>query len=137
MNIGLQHFRLVDTIVKEGSLTKAADTLHVTQSALSHQLKELELELEMPIFHRKGKKMQLSSEGTRFLTTAEKVLTELKLLETDMRNLKRGETGTLRLSTQCYTAYHWLPRIVKYYKNINPGIDIHVVSAATYLPLEY
>lgn len=137
MNVALHHFRLVNTIVLEGTLTKAAEKLHLTQSALSHQLKELEKELDIPMFYRKGKKLQLSNEGTRFLKSAQKILSELALLEADMRHFKNGETGTLKISTQCYTAYHWLPRIIKYYKGVCPGIDIHVVSAATYLPLEY
>lgn len=137
MNIGLHHFRLVDAIVKEGTLTRAAETLHLTQSALSHQLKELELEIGIPVFYRKGKRLELTSEGTRFLHTAERVLAELTSLEADMRDIKEGEAGTLRVTTQCYTAYHWLPRIIKYYKSVCPGVNIHVVSAATYLPLEY
>lgn len=137
MNIALHHFRLVDTIVVEGTLTKAAEALHLTQSALSHQLKELEKELDIPVFYRKGKKLYLSNEGTRFLRSAQKILSELRLLEADMRHFKKGETGSLKISTQCYTAYHWLPCIIKYYKQVSPGIDIHVVSGATYLPLEY
>ena len=137
MNIGLHHFRLVDTIVKEGTLTRAAETLHLTQSALSHQLKELELELEIPIFYRKGKRLELSDHGTRFLNTAEKILSELTSLEADIRHINDGDTGTLRVTTQCYTAYHWLPRIIKYYKKTSPGMIIHVVSEATYVPLEY
>ncbi|MBV4360125.1 LysR family transcriptional regulator [Pinibacter aurantiacus] len=137
INVGLHHFRLVDTIVKEGTLTKAADTLFLTQSALSHQLKELENEVGVTIFHRKGKKLELSLEGKRFLCSAEKILTELKSLETDLHNFKTGDIGTLKVTTQCYTAYHWLPPIIKYYKKMSPGIDIHVVSAATHLPLEY
>ncbi len=137
MNIPLQHFRLVDTIVSQGTLTKAASVLNLTQSALSHQLKELESELGMPIFYRKGKKLQLSDEGARFLSSAQKILNELKSLEAAMYHFKHGESGTIRISTQCYTAYHWLPRIVKYYKRKNPGIDIHVVSGATQQPLQY
>ena len=137
MNIPLQHFRLVDTIVSQGTLTKAASVLNLTQSALSHQLKELESELGMPIFYRKGKKLQLSDEGVRFLSSAQKILNELKSLEAAMHHFKHGESGTIRISTQCYTAYHWLPRIIKYYKRKNPGIDIHVVSGATQQPLQY
>lgn len=137
MNIGIHHFKLVDTIVKQGTLTKAAETLFLTQSALSHQLKELEKELDIPIFYRKGKKLELSEEGTRFLACAEKILMEIKSLEADIKNFKDGEIGSLKITTQCYTAYHWLPRIIKYYKAVSPGIDIHVVSSATQLPLEY
>lgn len=137
MNIALHHFSLVSTIVQEGTLTKAAEKLHLTQSALSHQLKELERELDIPVFSRQGKKLQLTNEGARFLTSAQKILSELTVLESDMHHFKNGETGTLKIITQCYTAYHWLPGIIKNYKKISPGIDIHIISAATYLPLEY
>jgi LysR family transcriptional regulator, regulator for metE and metH len=137
MNISLQSFKLVEAIVKEGTLTRAASLLHLTQSALSHQLKDLEKELGVGVFSRKGKKLELSEEGARFLQSGEKILMELQLLEKDILQFRRGESGTIKIITQCYTAYHWLPRIIKYYKGINPGIDIHVVSAATQLPLEY
>lgn len=137
MNIALHHFSLVSTIVQEGTLTKAAEKLHLTQSALSHQLKELERELDIPVFTRQGKKLLLTNEGARFLKSAQKILSELTVLESDMQHFKNGETGTLKIITQCYTAYHWLPGIIKNYKKICPGIDIHIISAATYLPLEY
>ena len=74
MNIALHHFRLIDTISKEGTLTKAASTLHLTQSALSHQLKELEKELGIDVFNRNGKKLHLSEQGYRFLRSSEKIL---------------------------------------------------------------
>ncbi|KAI9452606.1 transcriptional regulator, LysR family [Russula earlei] len=136
-NIGIQHFRLVHAIVKEGTLTKAAEMLYLTQSALSHQLKELEKELNIPVFYRKGRKLELTDEGTRFLDSADKILTELSLLESDLLHIRDGESGSLKIITQCYTAYHWLPRIIKYYKSVSPGIDIHVVSAATQQPLDF
>lgn len=137
MNIGLHHFRLVDAIVKEGTLTRAAETLHLTQSALSHQLKELEQEFGLPVFHRKGKRLELTPEGARFLQAAEKILAEVFSLETDIRQILDGQAGALRLTTQCYTAYHWLPKIIRYYRRVSPGVDIHLESAATFLPLEY
>ena len=73
MNIALHHFRLIDTISKEGTLTKAATTLHLTQSALSHQLKELERrELGIDVFNRNGKKLHLSDQGYRFFAQCRK-----------------------------------------------------------------
>ena len=60
MNVALHHFKLVDTLFKEGTLTKAASTLSLTQSALSHQLKELENALGVQIFHRQGKRLHIS-----------------------------------------------------------------------------
>src|SRR6201996_3228078 len=137
MNIALHHFRLVDTISKEGTLTKAANTLHLTQSALSHQLKELERELDVEIFKRQGKRLHLSDQGYRFLRSSEKILAELKTLEEDITNYKNGRTGKLSISMQGYTAYHWLPGIIKYYKKQWPDINIQILSDATRRPLEY
>ncbi|MCR8560728.1 LysR family transcriptional regulator [Mucilaginibacter sp. BJC16-A38] len=137
MNIAIHHFRLIDTISKEGTLTKAANTLHLTQSALSHQLKELERELEVEIFSRQGKRLHLTEQGYRFLRSSEKILAEIKALEEDIRNYKNGKTGKLSISMQCYTAYHWLPGIIKYYKNQWPDINIQILADATRRPLEY
>jgi LysR family transcriptional regulator, regulator for metE and metH len=137
MNIALHHFRLIDTISKEGTLTKAAKTLHLTQSALSHQLKELERELDVEIFKRLGKRLHLSEQGYRFLRSSEKILAEIKSLEEDINNYKNGKTGKLSISMQCYTAYHWLPGIIKYYKKRWPDINIQILSDATRRPLEY
>jgi LysR family transcriptional regulator for metE and metH len=137
MNIAIHHFRLIDTISKEGTLTKAAETLHLTQSALSHQLKELEKELGINVFNRQGKKLHLSEQGYRFLRSAKKILAELKSLEEDINNYKQGKTSKLTISMQCYTAYHWLPGIIKYYKLRWPDINIQILAEATRRPLEY
>jgi LysR family transcriptional regulator for metE and metH len=137
MNIAIHHFRLIDTISKDGTLTKAAATLRLTQSALSHQLKELEKELGIEVFNRNGKKLHLSEQGYRFLRSSEKILAELKSLEEDINNYKNGQTSKLSISMQCYTAYHWLPGIIKYYKSRWPDINIQILSEATSRPLEY
>jgi LysR family transcriptional regulator for metE and metH len=137
MNIALHHFRLVDTISKEGTLTKAATALNLTQSALSHQLKELERELDTEVFNRHGKKLHLSEQGYLFLRTSERILAEIKSLEEDLQNYRNGKTGKLNISMQCYTAYHWLPAIIKLYKNRWPDININIVADASRRPLEY
>ncbi|MES2277983.1 MAG: LysR family transcriptional regulator [Bacteroidota bacterium] len=137
MNIALHHFRLVDTIHKEGTLTKAAETLHLTQSALSHQLRELEREMGVDVFHRQGKRLLLSEQGDRFLQSAKKILAEIKSLEEDISNFKNGQVGKLSISMQSYTSYHWLPAIIKDFRSRWPDINIQIVADATQRPLEY
>lgn len=137
MNISLHHFRLIETISKEGTLTKSALTLHLTQSALSHQLKELERILGTEIFSRKGKMLHLTDNGTRFLQSAEKILAEIRSLEEDISNFKSGKVGKINISTQSYTAYHWLPSIIKRFNCISPDTNIHIISEASKRPLEY
>jgi LysR family transcriptional regulator for metE and metH len=137
MNISLRHFKLVDTVSKEGTLTKSALALHLTQSALSYQLKEIEREMDTEIFYRKDKMMVLTANGTRFLQSAEKILAEIKSLEEDISNFKSGKTGRINISIQSYTAYHWLPAIIKNFREASPDINIHIVSEASKRPLEY
>jgi LysR family transcriptional regulator for metE and metH len=71
------------------------------------------------------------------LRSAEKILAEIKSLEEDINNYKNGKTGKLSISMQCYTAYHWLPGVIKYYKKRWPDINIQILSEATRRPLEY
>jgi len=137
MNIALHHFRLVDTIHKEGTLTKAAESLHLTQSALSHQLKELENEMGVDVFHRKGKRLHLSEQGSRFLQSAKKILAEIKSLEEDVNNFKNGQAGKLNISMQSYTSYHWLPAVIKDFRTRWPDVNVQIVADATQRPLEY
>ena len=71
------------------------------------------------------------------MRSSEKILAELKSLEEDINNYKNGQTSKLSISMQCYTAYHWLPGIIKYYKSRWPDINIQILSEATSRPLEY
>ncbi|HAP61041.1 MAG TPA: SAM-dependent methyltransferase, partial [Cytophagales bacterium] len=59
----IKHLRLIDAIGKEGSLQKAAEILHLTPSALSHQLKELEAQLGTPVFYRTHNRLQFTPAG--------------------------------------------------------------------------
>src|SRR5262249_34093061 len=109
MILEVRHLRLIQAIAREGSVTKASESLHLTQSALSHQLREIEDLFGSPLFLRLKKKMLLTQAGDRLLQTAEAVLPQLHQTEEEIRRLGKGESGLLRISTQCNTCYHWLP----------------------------
>jgi LysR family transcriptional regulator for metE and metH len=129
--ISVKQLRLVRAVAEEGSLTRAARRLFVTQPALSHQLALLERQLGVPVFHRVGKRLVASAAGERLLRSAAGVLAELDDLETDLRLHAQGAAGRLRVTTQCYTAYHWLPEILPTYLNEYPGIDFRIVAEAS------
>lgn len=122
----IRHLRLVRAIASTGSLSAAARGLHLTQSALSHQLKVLEETLASSLFHRHGKKMVITPLGSRVLDAAEKILGELASMNDDLNNLKQGSDACIRMATECYTAFHWLPRVIPIYQQEYPNVRIQL-----------
>jgi DNA-binding transcriptional LysR family regulator len=82
--VELRHLRLIKTVASEGSLVRAAPLLHLTQSALSHQLLRIEEAVGKQLFLRTRGRMQLTPTGRRLLTTAENVLNELDAAARDL-----------------------------------------------------
>jgi LysR family transcriptional regulator, regulator for metE and metH len=132
----IRHLKLVKAIVEEGSITKAIDKLHLTQSALSHQLKEAEHQLGTKIFLRENKKMVLTKAGEKLYEAGKEILEKLQNAEQEIKRLVFGEFGEIRLSTECYSSYHWLPSVMKQFQLLYPNIDLKIVMEATHYPLQ-
>jgi len=80
----LKYFKLIATIVAEGSLAKAADKLFLTPSALSHQLKEVESQLNTKVFHRINKSLILTDIGKLLLESSTIILPEIDRVTNEM-----------------------------------------------------
>src|SRR5438309_11456276 len=104
MNLRLEtrHLRLITTLAEEGTLTRAATRLYLTQSALSKQLLEVEGRLGVPLFLRAGKRLVATQAGERLLVSARTILRELEDVECDLKCIANGESGRIRLATECY-----------------------------------
>jgi LysR family transcriptional regulator for metE and metH len=136
MNLEVRHLKLIEAIAKEGSITKAGNHLYLTQSALSHQLRDAEEKLGVQLFVRLNKKMILTPAGERLLSSAHAVLDEMKRAEEDIRQIALSREGILRISTECYTCYHWLPSVLKIFNREFPRIEVQIVVGATDNPLQ-
>ncbi len=132
----IRYLRLIKAIVEEGSITRAMDVLFLSQSALSYQLKEAELQIGTKLFFRVSKKLVLTPAGKKLYSTATRVLAELDETEEEIRRMMDGESGTIRISTECYTSYHWLPAVLKKFKSEFPNVEIEIVFEATHHPVE-
>jgi len=137
MDLEIRHLRLVVAIAETGSVTRAGERLYLTQSALSHQLKDIESRLNTPQFHRVGKRMVPTAAGEQLLQSATRVLEIVGRTEDGIRRTAAGSQGPLRISTQCYTGYHWLPSLLKAYRAAHPAVDVHVDAAATPNPVKF
>lgn len=124
--LDMKHLRLVNTLYKEGNLSEAAKHLNLTQSALSHQLKNLERYCDQPLFHRQGKRMVPTQAGKRLLSSSQSILDELNKLADDMKGLARGIEGSITLSSECYTCFQWLPRVIPLFESQYPNVPVNV-----------
>lgn len=132
----IRHLRLVKAIVEEGSITRAQDSLHLTQSALSHQLKEAEQQLGTRIFLRINKKLVLTQAGEKVYELALEILNKLSTTQHSIRQMLQGEVGEIRISTECYTSYYWLPALMQQFGQLYPNVDLKIVMEATHNPLQ-
>jgi LysR family transcriptional regulator for metE and metH len=130
----MRHLQLVVAIADEGSLTRAGLRLHLTQSALSHQLRDAESRLGVRLFDRIGRRLRLSAAGERLLHSARAVLAELGDAEAEVGQ-SGGARTLIRLTTQCNTVYHWLPPQLRQFQAAHPEVDVEVVAGATQDPL--
>jgi LysR family transcriptional regulator for metE and metH len=135
-SIEMRHLRLVAAIAEHGSLTAAARTLGLTQPALSHQLRELETRLRSPLFERTARRMVPTPAGEQLTQIARSVLAQVDVFE---RQVLDGELsvprGTVRVATECYTAYHWLPSLLREFQGRWPNIEVRVAPEHTASPL--
>src|SRR5262252_10360059 len=96
MDLEIRHLQLVAAVADVGSLTRAGDRLHLTQSALSHQLRDIESRLGTPLFLRVGKRLVLTPAGERLLVSARDVLERLERAEREIRQMGKERAGVLR-----------------------------------------
>lgn len=131
----LRHFRLVEAVAKTGTLSQAGKILNLTQSALSHQLKEIEKELETPLFFRLNRRLVLSEAGRIMLESASIILTELDEVKAKVNSHISSGHGEIALSTHCYTCYHWLPKVLRSFEREEKRISIKIKPEYTRDPL--
>jgi LysR family transcriptional regulator for metE and metH len=126
-----RHLHLVAEIARAQSVTRAADRLNVTQSAVSHQLRDIEARLGTALFLRSGRRMLLTAAGRQLVETAERVLEEIARAEAAVSRLARNEAGEFRVCTQCHTGYHWLPPLLLAVRRRYPHVDVRIAAEHT------
>jgi LysR family transcriptional regulator, regulator for metE and metH len=136
MSLEIRHLKLVAAIADAGGMTRAANRLHLTQSALSHQLRDAEEQLGTPLFERHSRKMTLTPAGERLLQSAQAVLAEMDRAEKEIQKGNAQAKQLLRLATECYTVYHWLPPLLIRFQKKYPGVELQLVVEATDHPYE-
>lgn len=126
MHIEFRHLRTIKAIEEAGGLARAADMLHITQSALSHQIKGLEDQAGVELFVRRSKPMRLSAAGQRLLRTANKILPEIDALQAEFASLRGGRAGRLHIAIECHACFEWLFPVLEAFRKAWPDVDVDI-----------
>lgn len=133
--IELKHLRTLTTLRDTGSLTATATTLHLTQSALSHQIKDLEARLGGQLFLRKTRPVKFTSEGEILLRLADELLPKIAMAENELASLKEDVNGRLHMAIECHSCFQWLMPALREYQITWPSVTLDFSSGFGFEPL--
>ena len=126
MHIEFRHLRTIKAIHETGGLARAADSLGITQSALSHQIKGIEDQAGVELFVRRSKPLKLSAAGQRLLAAAERILPEVAALEAEFAGLVQGSTGRMHIAIECHACFEWLFPLLEEFRKAWPDVDVDI-----------
>ena len=128
IHLELRHLRTLVALRDTGSLVEAADRLFVTQSALSHQLKDLEDRIGCALFFRKTKPVRFTAAGQRMLSLADEILPKVAASERDLQQVGGGRTGRLHIAIECHSCFEWLMPTIERYRDGWPDVQLDLVG---------
>ena len=131
----IKYFRLIKTIAEKGSIANSVEKLFLTQSALSHQLRELEERLGFKVFLRTRGKWKLTAEGGELYTLGNSILESIEKGFQNIEQLRAGSVGTIKVSTECYSFYQGLSSFIQKMGLLYPKIDVDLMLEATQQPI--
>lgn len=126
MHIEFRHLKTIKAIHDAGGLARAADRLHITQSALSHQIKGLEDQAGVELFVRRSKPLRLSAAGLRLLRLAEQILPQVEAAQAEFAALRSGATGRLHIAIECHACFEWLFPVLEQFRKSWPDVDVDI-----------
>ncbi|MCS4533544.1 LysR family transcriptional regulator [Neisseria montereyensis] len=128
MNITLRQLRAFIAVAEYGSFTRAAESLYLTQSALSGLIKELEKNWEVTLFDRTTRKLHLSGYGNKLLPQVQRILNEVEALDIELQNLKNFHKGQVHLAVSQQLAASALPAVLAGFKEQYPDIQANLID---------
>ncbi|QBM18118.1 HTH-type transcriptional regulator MetR [Marinobacter sp. JH2] len=120
------HLEIFRAVERQGSLTAAAEQLHLTQSALSHAIRKLEQQLGTPVWLREGRQLRFTQAGEQLLSLANRLLPQFEHAEMLVGQVAKGQRGSLRVGMECHPCYQWLLKVVGPYLQRWPDVDVDV-----------
>lgn len=131
----LRHLRTLAALRDTGSLVEAAERVFLTQSALSHQLKDLETRIGSKLFIRKSRPVRFTPAGQRLVRLADEVLPRVREASTDLVRYVEGTSGRLYLAIECHSCFEWLLPAINAFREDWPDVELDISSGFHFDPL--
>ncbi len=122
----LDQLRILKAIAAEGSFKRAADSLYVSQPAVSLQVQNLERQLNVPLFDRGGRRAQLTEAGHLLLSYGEKILSLCQETCRAIEDLQNLRGGTLIIGASQTTGTYMLPRMIGLFREKYPDVSVQL-----------
>ena len=126
--MSLLKYKTLAAVVETGSLTRAADELGCTQSAVSHSIDSLEKELGFTLLLRKRSGIKLTNEGERLMPAVRNLLNSAEQLNQTASAIRGLDSGTVRIGTFTSVGVHWLPGVLKEFQHDYPNVDFKLLN---------
>lgn len=120
------HLAILHELRQQGSLTAAAEALHLTQSAVSHTMRKLEEAMGVALWERDGRGLRLTQAGEFLQGLASRVLPQFEHAEIRLRQFATGGRGSLRIGMECHPCHQWLLPLIAPYLEQWPDVDVDV-----------
>lgn len=128
MNLTLRQLRAFAAVAEAGSFTGAARELHLTQSALSVLVRELEREVGVQLLDRHTRQVQLSEAGREFLPSVHRLLGELNAAVAGVTDLRDKKKGVLRLAAPQLMACTLMPQVIAAFRARYPEVEVRLAD---------
>jgi len=128
--VELRHLRYFTAVAENGGFARTARLLNVSQSAISEQIRDLESELGLQLFHRQNRRIRLTEHGEHFLKDARAVLAAADKAVVNARKSLHGEIGTLTIGFFIGGAGTFFPRLIKEFRRRYSGVQLSLVEMA-------
>ncbi len=132
----LKRLRTFVTVCEQGTVSGAAETLRITQPALSRQLKDLQVEFGVLLFDQVGRRLRLTAEGAELVPMCRTLLTQADTVLDYARSLAKGDSGELRVGAPPHAIASVFPSLLRQFAVKYPSVRVKTVEAGAVDQLE-
>lgn len=126
-DMNIQKYKAFIKAVEYGSFTRAAEALNYTQSGISRMISDLEADWGLVLLERSKSGVELTSDGLKLLPQIQRICNEHDLLTAQIDDLHDCQSGLIRIGTFSSVATHWLPNMIKRFRQDYPKIDFEML----------